>query len=162
MAKVIMICGKISSGKSTYAEQLRQKGQAVVLSVDEVMLSLFDPYLGERHDEYAGRVQRFLFKKSVELIAAGVDVILDWGFWSKDDRRQAREFYAGQGIACEFRYIAVDDAEWKRRVAQRNAQVLAGKSDAYFVDENLMKKFEEKFEEPEKGEIEVWMEEKRK
>lgn len=102
MAKVIMICGKISSGKSTYAERLRQKGHAVVLSVDEVMLSLFDPYLGERHEEYASRVQRFLFKKSLELIAADVDVILDWGFWNREDRRQAGSSMQGRGLRVSF------------------------------------------------------------
>ena len=39
MAKVILICGKICSGKSTYAEQLRIKERAAVLSVDEIMLA---------------------------------------------------------------------------------------------------------------------------
>lgn len=41
MAKVILICGKICSGKSTYAEQLRVQNNAVVLSTDEITLALF-------------------------------------------------------------------------------------------------------------------------
>ena len=41
MAKVILICGKICSGKSTYAQQLRRENRAVVLSIDEVMLAFF-------------------------------------------------------------------------------------------------------------------------
>ncbi|MEF2918531.1 MAG: hypothetical protein U0O12_07955 [Eubacterium sp.] len=35
MAKIFLICGKICSGKSTYAEQMRIKKYVVLLSVDE-------------------------------------------------------------------------------------------------------------------------------
>ena len=34
-----MICGKLCSGKSTYAKKLQQEGKAVVLSIDEIMLA---------------------------------------------------------------------------------------------------------------------------
>ena len=37
MSKVILICGKICSGKSTYAEWLRVQNNAVLLSIDEIM-----------------------------------------------------------------------------------------------------------------------------
>lgn len=40
MAQVIMTCGKICSGKSTYAQKLSKKYNAVILSVDEITLSL--------------------------------------------------------------------------------------------------------------------------
>ena len=35
MAKVILICGKICSGKSHYAKQLQQQHNAVILSTDD-------------------------------------------------------------------------------------------------------------------------------
>ena len=41
MAKVFLICGKICSGKSTYARKLMENRQAVLLSADEIMLALF-------------------------------------------------------------------------------------------------------------------------
>ena len=40
MPKVIMTCGKICSGKSTYAQKLRLEYSAVILSVDEITLAL--------------------------------------------------------------------------------------------------------------------------
>ena len=43
------MCGKICSGKTTFAEQLRKDINGVILSCDEIMLSLFDENLGERH-----------------------------------------------------------------------------------------------------------------
>ena len=74
MAKVILICGKICSGKTTYAKKLCRKTGAVLLSVDEIMLSMFGMYAGEMHDEYARRTREYLLEKSTELIGAGIDV----------------------------------------------------------------------------------------
>ena len=53
MAKVILLCGKLCCGKTTYAEHLRAQNKAVLLSIDEVMLTIFGQYTGDRHDEYA-------------------------------------------------------------------------------------------------------------
>lgn len=41
MPKVYLMCGKICSGKSTHAEELRKSQKAVVLSVDEGLADKF-------------------------------------------------------------------------------------------------------------------------
>lgn len=158
MAKVIMICGKICCGKSTYSEQIRQKENAVILSVDEIMLSIFGQHAGDKHDEYASNTQKYLFDKSVEFVRGGVNVILDWGFWRKSDRDFAKEFYKERNVECELHYIDISDEVWKQRLDKRNNAILAGDNSAYFVDENLAKKFGAIFEEPGKEEIDVWVE----
>lgn len=153
MAKVIMICGKICCGKSTYAQRLRTENSAAVLSVDEIMLAMFGQHVGDKHDEYAQRTKKYLFGKSAELIETGINVILDWGFWTKAERKYAREFYEARNIECELHYISVSEETWESRLAKRNALVEAGKTDAYYVDENLAKKFASVFEAPDEGEI---------
>lgn len=157
MAKVILICGKICSGKSTYAEQLRRENKAAVLSVDEVMLAIFGQHCGDKHDEYADKTQSYLFQKSLELVGSGIDVILDWGFWQRAKRDSARAFYVSRGIKCEFHCIDISDETWKARLRKRNAAVLAGEAEAYFVDENLAAKFQSRFEMPGRDEIDVWI-----
>lgn len=157
MAKVMMLCGKIASGKSVYAERIKEQQKAVMLSVDELVLSALGNDLGEKHDEITTRIQAYLFDKSVEIIQAGANVVLDWGFWTRQHRMQARKFYRERGIACEFHYIDVPDDVWHRNIAIRNQAVLSGKSDAYYVDEGLMKKLESLFEKPEEDEIDVWI-----
>ena len=111
MAKVIMTCGRICSGKSTYAQKLKNELGGVILSIDELMLDILGGETGDKHDEYAKRTEKYLYKKSVEIVSLGTDVILDWGFWKKSDRDFAREFYRGHGISCEFHYIGVDDED---------------------------------------------------
>lgn len=157
MAKLFLICGKICSGKSTYAKQLQAAEQAVILSVDEIMLAVFGLYAGEKHDEYAANVRRYLFKKSLEVIQADVDVILDWGFWTKTGRDEAKAFYRSRNIECELHYLNVGDEVWQARINQRNQAVIAGETTAYIVDSALAAKFETRFELPAKDEVDVWV-----
>lgn len=159
MAKVILVCGKICSGKSTYAERLRVENKAVLLSIDEIMLAMFGLYVGDKHDEYVEKTEKYLFDKSVEIIETGIDVILDWGLWTRDERRYAKEFYSAQGIEHEIHYLNISDATWKARLDKRNRAVSAGEIIAYPVDDNLAAKFGAIFEMPDKDEIDVWVEE---
>ena len=120
------------------------------------MLSIFGQHAGDKHDEYANNTQKYLFDKSEEFVNAGVNVILDWGFWTKTNRDKAKSFYKSRGIDTEMHYIDICDETWKQRLAYRNAKVEAGETDAYFVDENLANKFAAIFETPDKDEIDVW------
>ena len=62
-------------------------------------------------------------------------------------------------MECEMHYIDISEETWKARLEKRNAAVLAGESNDYFVDENLAKKFEAIFEVPLEEEINVWVKE---
>lgn len=157
MAKVILICGKICSGKSTYAERLRIDNKAVLLSVDEIMLALFGLYAGNKHDEYTEKIQSYLFEKSVDIIQSGINVILDWGFWSESSRSAAKEFYTARDIESEIHYIDVSDEVWKERITHRNKLVSKEEQKAYIIDDNLAAKFGDLFEPPAEDEIDVWV-----
>ena len=153
--KVYLMCGKICSGKSTHARELRKEHRAVVLSVDEITLALFGQDAGEKHDDYVARAEAYLYRKSLEIVESGISVILDWGFWTKEERDYARQFYGSRNIPYEFHYIDVDDADWHRRLEKRNAAITRGELDAYYVDDGLAAKFAAIFEKPEPGEIEI-------
>ncbi|MCQ2576776.1 MAG: ATP-binding protein [Treponema sp.] len=157
MAKVYMMCGKICSGKSTHAAELRKLHKAVVLSVDEITLALFGQDAGDKLDDYVARAEKYLYEKSVEIIESGINVILDWGFWTKRERNEAREFYASKNVECEFYYIDIPDEEWYRRLDKRNKAVMENKTSAYYVDEGLAEKFKQLFEIPDRSEIDVWI-----
>lgn len=157
MAKVYMMCGKICSGKSTHAAELRKLHKAVVLSVDEITLALFGQDAGDKLDDYVARAEKYLYEKSIEIIESGINVILDWGFWTKRERNEAREFYASKNVECEFHYIDIPDEEWYRRLDKRNKAVMENKTSAYYVDEGLAEKFKQLFEIPDRSEIDVWI-----
>ncbi len=162
MTKVIAICGKICCGKSYYSKQLKEREKAVILSCDELTDVLFDNDLGDKHDEISKRIKKYLLKKAEDIINAGTNVILDWGFWSKNDRNYLNEYFNSKFINCEWHYINIDDASWQKNIDERNQRVLAGIGGGdYYLDEGLMKKLLSKWEEPTKDEIDICFDLKR-
>lgn len=154
--KALLICGKTASGKTVYAHELAKRNHAVILSVDELMLGILGNDLGGSHDEFAERTQKYLFDKSLEILRCGTNVILDWGFWTREKRDEARRFFDLHGICCEMHYVDVSDDIWEKNIAARNAAVLAGDTQAYIVDHGLREKLSAAFELPEKSEIDIW------
>jgi len=156
MAKVILICGKICSGKSYYANSIKEKENAIVLSVDEITFDLFDNKLGQEYEMIVCRIKNYLMKKASEIIMTGCNVILDWGFWSKDERIKIKDYFAKQEIDTEWHYIDVDDETWQKNISERNERVLLGNGGCnFFVDEGLLHKLALEFEEPYKEEMRV-------
>ena len=157
MAKVILVCGRICCGKTTYAQQLRIREKAVVLSCDEIMLSLLDEQLGERHEVYARRTEAYLLRKALEIVQTGITVILDWGPWTRKGRDEIRAFFSANGAECQTHVIRLDESEWRRRIAGRNTAIDRGEYQAYHVDEGLEAKFRACYEEPVADETDLWI-----
>ena len=155
MAKVIMTCGKLCSGKSTYARKLQEERGAVILSIDELMLALFPEGAGEKHDAFAYRTEQYLLSLSLQILREGTDVILDWGLWTREQRRRLRAFYSEHGVESEIHYLRISEEEWNRRIRKRNAEQKTGEPSSYYVDEGLLIKFETLFEEPSAEEADV-------
>ena len=152
MSKVIMTCGMICCGKSTYAKKLQKEQNAVILSIDDITLTLFPEGSGDMHDTYALRAEQYLLNLSMQILRAGVDVILDWGLWTRAMRDRIRQFYAShEGIKTELHYLRIGPEEWKRRIEKRN---VSGET-AYYVDEGLLDKAKALFEEPSPEEVDV-------
>lgn len=152
MGNVYLICGKICAGKSTYAKKLAEEKSAVILSADEVT-TLFARDLGDRHDEIALRVRQYLMEKAAQIARCGCSVILDWGFWTGEMRRDADAFFRSRGIDPIWHYLDISDALWAERIARRNLH--PGQAD-YVVDDGLRQKCLQLFEPPQRDEIDVW------
>jgi len=120
-----------------------------------MMLKLFSEYeLGDRYDEVAALANEYLSKIAADIANAGTDVIFEGLAWTRENRREATEFFRHKRIAAEWHYIDVSDKEWKARISKRNQESNHDKS-AYFVDENLTRKCVELFELPLEDEIDV-------
>lgn len=161
MGKILLICGKICSGKSYYVRQLKQETHAVVFSCDETLFDLGLETLADKHDEIVNKLKQYFYKKSEEIIMRGIDVILDFGFWSKKERNFAELYFSRHNIPFEWHYIDVSDADWEANIKDRNALVLENKVNAFYVDEGLRMKLEKCFEEPLRQDIDVWITNKR-
>ena len=158
MSKIYLICGKICSGKTYHAKQLKEKYNTVILSTDEATFDLINNEQGEFYNVFAARVNNYLKKKAAEIALAGANVILDWGFWTKKDRADISAYFLKRNIPFEWYYIDIDDEIWQRNIAERNAKIKSGNGGSdFYVDEGLLNKVNTIFEVPEQSEIDVWI-----
>jgi len=154
MGKVILVCGKMGSGKTTYARGLANEINAVVIEHDEIMLGLFggELYANDKElffkyhvwvDEYTKRMAR-------EAAKAGATVIFANGFWSRAERDELRNVYAKMGIPCELHYIDTYEEQRRKNIQKRNEEIQQGKP-GYIL--NNKKDVNHFFEVPENAEI---------
>ncbi len=157
MGKVILICGKIASGKTYYANQIKEQKNAVILNTDELTYAMFDNEQGEKYMELAERANQYLMKKAIDIVRVGCNVILDWGFWRSYNRRYMNEYFKNENIDVEWHYMDVDDYTWEENIKERNKKINDGlnKYD-FYIDEGLRQKLIENWETPTKEEIDVW------
>lgn len=152
MAKVYLFCGKICSGKSYYAKKMTEEKQAVILSCDELMLSVLPQDLGEDYSIYSEKSKNYLHARTVDIVRAGCNVILDWGFWYKKERADISKFYEEHGIEYEWHYIDISEEKRRENIQKRNAEVIKEENQAYYVDEGLFEKCNTLFEVPDETE----------
>ena len=147
--KIILLIGKICCGKSTYAKELG----GMLISCDQLMQSMFPSGCGEHHDLLAERARHYLFSMARQCADAGVTPVIDFGFWTPAMRQEAID--ALSGYELDWRYLDISDDAWNRRIAVRNAAILAGQGSPsdYFVDEGLLQKVNSLFVPPTEAEL---------
>lgn len=149
--------GKYVAEKTYYANQKKEKDKAVILSCDKLTKDLFDNDLGEKHNEMALSILSYFKKKTVELVNIGCTVILDWGFWSLENRRSLTEFCRSQNVHCEWHYIEVNDRTWHKNIEERNQRVSNGEGGSdYYLDEGFTGKLLSLWEAHSKEEVDAW------
>lgn len=157
MPKVIALCGKICSGKTFYANKIKEEKNAVILSTDEATFYLMDNEQGERYDDFAKRVNEYLMKKAIDIVRAGANVILDWGFWSKKERINLTNYYKKCNIPVEWHYVDVTQEKWQDLIKKRNELIVSGQEEySFYFDDGLKKKLLDSFNEPSKEEMDIW------
>ncbi len=122
-----LISGLPAAGKSTYARQLRSQRGAVLLVLDHWLITAYGKYpVGiDGHDEHLRRVHAcrdLIWEVAAEFLHRGFDVILDDGFFLRDDRMHHIERASAIGVPTSIHYINVDDDELRARVEARNRQ----------------------------------------
>ena len=156
--KIILLCGKICSGKSYFAEKLKEERNAVLLSCDEAYSSIFP----DRHEglleEEMNRIKAYLYRKSLDILKTGTEVILDFGFWSKTERERINRYYEYNGIETEWHFVDVSDEVWERNIERRNRRIRKGLSKDFYLDDATLENLMSGFEKPEREEMDFWYE----
>jgi predicted kinase len=122
-----LICGLPGAGKTTLARQIERDRRALRLTPDEWIVQLFGTAMTQAElDSHRDPVERLQWEVASRALSAGVNVILDWGFWSRREREDFRSRAAAVGAQTEVHVLDVPRPVLSQRLAARNANVQPG------------------------------------
>ena len=117
-ATLFLMVGLPGAGKTTRAQQLAAAHHGLRLTPDEWMISLFDGLQPEgKRDLLEGR----LVALALHALRLGINVVLDFGLWSRDERSALRFLATAAGASCQVIYLPVDAGIQRARIAHRQA-----------------------------------------
>jgi predicted kinase len=116
---LFLTVGLPATGKTTVARRIEVEERALRLTKDEWVKALYglaNPPAAT--DVIEGR----LIEIGMHALELGINVVIDFGLWGRDERSALRQAAADLGAAVEMRYLELPPAEQRRRLDQRLAE----------------------------------------
>lgn len=151
-----LMVGLPGAGKTTRAKELERETGAIRFTPDEWHLFLFgddfhDPREHALHDQRHDRVEELQWRLGKRLLAQGVSVILDFGFWAKEQREEKYREAQALGVEFSLCYVHAPLEELCRRL---EARVQAGQKDVFqTITREDMEQWAALFQEPDEEEL---------
>ena len=153
MAALHLMVGLPGSGKTTEARKLENQYKALRFTPDEWQYFLFGHDISEpEHDERHTKIEELMWETAVKALQSGVDVILDFGFWTKSERDGFRQKAHSLGADSKIHYMDVPNSIIWQRLSAWNK--LAGKNAVFYVSKEDFEQWSGLFEIPTKEELE--------
>ncbi|MFF2370409.1 AAA family ATPase [Agromyces sp. NPDC058110] len=149
-SRVVMMCGPGGAGKTTYAKRLERDGWTRLSFEVEFWdrgITTMPPA------DVVAEVAVALKARLLRLVAAGDDVVLDFGFWFRRQRDEFRELLAPQGVVPETVYVATSLETILSRIGDRHGR----HADDWPLTEQTATEYFERFEPPtpDEGPLEI-------
>ena len=152
MATLHLMVGLPCSGKTTQAKILEKEYNALVLSTDKYHLKLFgNDAMDENHNARHSLIEEILWEIAERILSLGVDVIMDFGFWTKEERMYHKKKAKKLGINFKIHFMDISKEELYKRLEKRNKELSEG---SFWIPKEMMDEFIPKFEPPEQEELE--------
>jgi len=152
MATLHLMVGLPCSGKTTLAQKLEHELPALRLTPDEWHIRLFGQDAEEpEHDARHSLIEAILWNIASRMLELGTNVILDYGFWAREEREDYRLRAKQLGASSEVHYLDVPEDELFRRLEKRNAQP---SQESFLISKEAMKPWIAFFQKPTLDELE--------
>jgi predicted kinase len=152
MATLHLMVGLPCSGKTNLAQKLEHELPALRLTVDEWHIHLFGQDAQEpEHDARHSLIEAILWTTARRALELGVSVILDYGFWAREEREDYRLRARQLGAGSQVHYQDVPEGELLRRLEQRNSRP---SQESFVISAEAMKPWIAFFQKPTLDELE--------
>jgi predicted kinase len=127
MPTLFLICGLPGAGKTTLAKQLEVSHSALRLCPDEWIAPLLSDVNDRTEmDRLREKIESLQWELAKRTLTLGVNVILENGFWSREERSRYRAEAEALGAQVELKYLEVSRDELWARLSKRNENLPPG------------------------------------
>lgn len=133
------------------ARKLESEHRAVRLCPDEWIQAILPAnYSTDELDRLRDPVEAVQWTVTERLLSLDVDVILEWGFWVRNERENLRDRARGLGATVKLHYLDVPLSELLSRLERRNKQLPDG---SFYVSPDDLVLWRRLFQAPDQTEI---------
>ena len=151
MATLYLMVGLPCSGKTTRAKELETKVSALRLTPDEWHVNLFGHDIFDpEHDKRHNLIEHMLWQIAARVLSLGTNVILDFGFWAKEERDDFRLRARELGARSEIVFMDIGEDELISRMKARNENLT---NTVHYIPEEMMKIWIQSFQRPDEDEL---------
>lgn len=116
---LFLTVGLPGTGKTTAARHIEVEQKALRLTKDEWVKALYGL---ENPPSAQDVIEGRLVQIGLRALELGINVVIDYGLWGRDERSALRQAAADRGAFVEMVYFELTPAEQRRRLDARAAQ----------------------------------------
>src|SRR4029079_9379601 len=116
---LFLTVGLPSTGKTTAARRIEIEHKALRLTKDEWVKAL---YGHENPPSAQDVIEGRLIEIGLRVLELGINVVIDFGLWGRDERSALRQAAADRGALAVMHYFELTPGEQRRRLAERQTE----------------------------------------
>lgn len=144
---LVLLTGKMGAGKSTRSKQISRDRNAVLISEDEWLSTLYPNHITSFGDylNYSSVLKPLVKAHAVNILKTGTDVVLDFPANTVNQRKWFKELISEAGAPHELVYLNVSNDICLKQIAKRSIEQ---PERALFDTEEMFNEVTRYFQEP--------------